>query len=130
MSPSLVSSIIRSHSLVPTSHPPFNFVPPKFPVSLEQHGHLLVEYISSMCLAFNTQAMSYIMTLADSHRIDTLTMQREFLIIDADRQRQISLLTSGLLKATNRFNLRGAIAFIRERIKNRSSSFAMSANDE
>ncbi|CAF2883346.1 unnamed protein product [Rotaria sp. Silwood2] len=49
-------------------------------------------------------------------------MQREFITIDADRQRQITYLTSELLKATHRFNLRGAIEFIRERIKSRSSS--------
>ncbi|CAF3381473.1 unnamed protein product [Rotaria sp. Silwood2] len=51
-------------------------------------------------------------------------MQREFITIDADRQRQITYLTSELLKATHRFNLRGAIEFIRERIKSRSSSSA------
>jgi hypothetical protein len=49
-------------------------------------------------------------------------MQREFLTIDADRQRQITYLASKILKATHRFNLRGAIEFIRERIKSPSSS--------
>ncbi|CAF3206572.1 unnamed protein product, partial [Rotaria sp. Silwood2] len=111
---------IRSHSSL--SKPPiqFSFVPPKLPVELEQYGHLLVEYVSSMCMAFNIQAMTYITTLESYHRMDNLEMQREFLTIDADRQRQITYLTSELLKATHRFNLRGAIEFIRERIKSRS----------
>ena len=57
-----------------------------------------------------------------------LDMQREFLTIDADRQRQITYLTSELLKATHRFNLRGAIEFIRERIKSRSSSSSFTSH--
>ncbi|CAF3921091.1 unnamed protein product, partial [Rotaria sp. Silwood1] len=98
------------------------FVPPKLPVELEQYGHLLIEYVSSMCMAFNIQAMPYITTLDSYHRMDNSEMQREFLTIDADRQRQITYLTSELLKATHRFNLRGAIEFICERIKSLSSS--------
>jgi len=85
-------------------------------------SHLLIEYVSSMCMAFNIQAMTYITTLHSSHRMDSLDIQREFVTIDADRQRQITYLTSELLKATHRFNLRGAIEFIRERIKSPSSS--------
>ncbi|CAF4194692.1 unnamed protein product [Rotaria sordida] len=42
--------------------------------------------------------------------------------------RQITYLTSELLKATHRFNLRGAIEFIRERIKSRSSSSSSSSH--
>ncbi|CAF5141451.1 unnamed protein product, partial [Rotaria sp. Silwood1] len=115
---------IRSHSSL--SKPPiqFSFVPPKLPVELEQYGHLLVEYVSSMCMAFNIQAMTCITTLESYHSMDKLEMQREFLTIDADRQRQITYLTSELLKASHRFNLQGAIEFICERIKSRSSSSA------
>ena len=113
---------IRSHSSLSKPTAQFNFVPPKLPVELEPHSHLLIEYVLSMCMAFNYQAMTYITTLDTSHSMDKLEMQREFLTIDADRQRQITYLTSELLKATHRFNLRGAIEFIRERIKSRSSS--------
>ncbi|CAF1150360.1 unnamed protein product [Rotaria sordida] len=119
-----MSSIIYSRSHSSLSKPPiqFSFVPPKLPVESEQYGHLLIEYVSSMCMAFNIQAMTYITTLDGYHRMDNLDMQREFLTIDADRQRQTTYLTSELLKATHRFNLRGAIEFIRERIKSQSSS--------
>ncbi|CAF1620199.1 unnamed protein product [Rotaria magnacalcarata] len=48
---------IRSHSSL--SEPPiqFSFVPPKLPVELEQHSHLLIEYVSSMCMAFNVHKL-------------------------------------------------------------------------
>jgi hypothetical protein len=67
-------------------------------------------------------------TLNSSHRMDSLDIQREFLTIDADRQRQITYLTSELLTATHRFNLRGAIEFIHERIKSRSSSSSFTSH--
>ncbi|CAF4826603.1 unnamed protein product, partial [Rotaria socialis] len=48
---------IRSHSSLSEPSIQFSFVPPKLPVELEQHSHLLIEYVSSMCMAFNVHKL-------------------------------------------------------------------------